>query len=101
MHTSLLVSYHRKQVMIDCGESWRGRLGEVQPDALVVTHADPDHVGGLESGVDCPVYATDDAWKGMGGLQRRGDNDPVIRPPARRATDRPRAGPDTAHLVPQ
>jgi len=62
MHTSLLVGYRRRNIMIDCGETWLGRLDAVAPHAIVVTHAHPDHVGGLQDGAACPVYATKEAW---------------------------------------
>lgn len=64
-HTALLVSYRARKVMIDCGADWRGRLAEVAPRAVVVTHAHPDHAQGLEDGAPCPVYATAEAWRAM------------------------------------
>jgi phosphoribosyl 1,2-cyclic phosphodiesterase len=66
MHTSLLVAYGGKRVMIDCGETWLGKLAAISPHAIVITHAHPDHVGGLKDGARCPVYATSEAWKGIG-----------------------------------
>ena len=39
MHTSLLVSYHSADVMIDCGLDWLGKLKRVDPSAIVLTHA--------------------------------------------------------------
>ena len=45
MQTSLLVRHRRTRIMIDCGEDWSGRLGTVKPNAIVVTHAHPDHAG--------------------------------------------------------
>ena len=64
-HTALLVSYHGRDVMIDCGADWRGRLAEVAPRAVVVTHAHPDHAEGLKDGAGCPVYATAESWATM------------------------------------
>jgi ribonuclease BN (tRNA processing enzyme) len=64
-HTALLVSYRGRDVMIDCGADWRGRLDEVAPRAVVVTHAHPDHALGLEAGARCPVHATAEAWREM------------------------------------
>ena len=67
MHSSLLVSYYRRRVMIDCGETWRGRLDAVAPDAIVVTHAHPDHAGGLADGAPCPVWAPEAVWQAIEG----------------------------------
>ena len=50
MHTSLLVSYHGARVMIDCGLDWLGKLERVDPSAIVLTHAHPDHAWGLKQG---------------------------------------------------
>ncbi|MFO7897750.1 MAG: MBL fold metallo-hydrolase [Planctomycetota bacterium] len=61
-HSSLLVSYRHAAVMVDCGDDWLGRVGPIRPDAIVITHAHPDHAGGLADGAPCPVYATDAAW---------------------------------------
>jgi phosphoribosyl 1,2-cyclic phosphodiesterase len=66
-HTALLVSYRGRDVMIDCGADWRGRLEEVAPQALVMTHAHPDHAQGLEDGTRRPVHATAETWALMAG----------------------------------
>ena len=62
-HSVLEVRYRGKGVTIDCGEDWLEHLDELRPRAIVVTHAHPDHAGGLENGAPCPVYATAEAWR--------------------------------------
>jgi phosphoribosyl 1,2-cyclic phosphodiesterase len=66
MHSSLRVSYHGKDVMIDCGEDWLGHLEQLNPRAIVITHAHPDHAFGLKGGAPCPVYATEESWEEIG-----------------------------------
>ena len=63
MHSSLDVSYKGARVMIDCGADWTGRVRRMRPDAIVLTHAHPDHAWGLKSGVPCPVFATEQTWR--------------------------------------
>jgi phosphoribosyl 1,2-cyclic phosphodiesterase len=63
MHTSLLVSYHGARVMIDCGLDWLGKFERLHPEAIVLTHAHPDHAWGLKHGAPCPVCATPATWR--------------------------------------
>jgi len=63
MHSSLLVSYRGKKVMIDCGLDWLGKFERLHPDAIVLTHAHPDHAWGLRQGAACPVYAPPETWQ--------------------------------------
>jgi ribonuclease BN (tRNA processing enzyme) len=63
MHTSLLVSYRSAHVMIDCGVDWLGKLKRVNPSAIVLTHAHPDHAWGLKRGAPCPVHAPQTTWQ--------------------------------------
>jgi ribonuclease BN (tRNA processing enzyme) len=65
MHTSLLVSYYGKSVMIDCGEDWLGTLDALDIQAIVITHAHPDHAFGLQEGAPCPVYAAAESWEAL------------------------------------
>jgi phosphoribosyl 1,2-cyclic phosphodiesterase len=64
-HSALVVSYHRRRVMIDCGADWAGHIDRINPHAIVITHAHPDHAWGLQDGADCAVFATEEAWKDM------------------------------------
>jgi phosphoribosyl 1,2-cyclic phosphodiesterase len=65
MHTSLLVSFRAKRVMIDCGLDWLGKFERLRPDAIVLTHAHPDHAWGLRNGAPCPVHAPDGTWQNL------------------------------------
>lgn len=57
--------------MIDCGANWAGRLDEISPHAIFVTHGHPDHAFGLKDGADCPVYATAETWETLSGFPIR------------------------------
>ena len=62
-HSSLLVEQNDARIMIDCGTDWLGRLTAIAPTAILLTHAHPDHAGGLAQGVPCPVYATSETLR--------------------------------------
>jgi phosphoribosyl 1,2-cyclic phosphodiesterase len=64
-HSSLLVGYRRREVMIDCGLDWRDGLARLHPAAIVLTHAHPDHAAGLRDGAPCPVYAPAEVWSAI------------------------------------
>ncbi len=64
-HTITMISYHNTRVMIDCGLDWLGKINKINPDAIIITHAHPDHAFGLKYGAPCPVYATHESWKLM------------------------------------
>jgi phosphoribosyl 1,2-cyclic phosphodiesterase len=84
MHTALLITHGGGRVMIDCGEDWTHRVGRLRPQAILVTHAHPDHAGGLRNGSPCPVWTTADAWRGMARFSiPRGDRR-ILAPRCRR-----------------
>ena len=64
-HSSLLIAYRKRRLMIDCGEDWRDHLAKVSPDAILLTHAHPDHAWGLDRGAPCPVYGTAETWNSL------------------------------------
>ena len=66
MHSSLEVSYRGTAVMIDCGADWLHRIRRMRPQAIVLTHAHPDHAWGLKDGAPCPVLATRPTWRSLG-----------------------------------
>lgn len=66
-HSSLLVAYYGRSVMVDCGDDWSGDIESVGPDAIAVTHGHPDHAGGLRHGAPCPVLAPKRVRDGMPG----------------------------------
>ncbi|MFA6066258.1 MAG: MBL fold metallo-hydrolase [Candidatus Babeliaceae bacterium] len=61
-HTSTLISHNDHHIMIDCGIDWAEKVCDIKPDAIIITHAHPDHAWGLKHGSPCPVYATQESW---------------------------------------
>lgn len=57
-HASTLVEYKGFRLLVDCGQDWLGKFQKNKPDAILLTHAHPDHAWGLKEGAPCPVYAT-------------------------------------------
>jgi phosphoribosyl 1,2-cyclic phosphodiesterase len=68
-HSMLRLAYQGGTVIIDCGEDWLSKLGSLRPEAVVITHAHPDHAGGLAGGAPCPVYATKKVWQTMSTIR--------------------------------
>jgi len=57
-HSALLIEHDGSRIMLDCGADWRRRFSAVAPTTILLTHAHPDHAGGLADGAPCAVYAT-------------------------------------------
>lgn len=58
MHSALMLSLGGKRLLLDAGETWRGRLYRLHPDWIAITHAHPDHAFALAEGTDVPVYVS-------------------------------------------
>jgi phosphoribosyl 1,2-cyclic phosphodiesterase len=70
-HSALMVCCGRARAMVDCGADWLGRIEALRPGAIVITHAHPDHAGGLAQGAPCPVFTTAESWRLLAGLPIR------------------------------
>jgi len=59
-HSSLLIEYKNFKLLIDYGELHRYSLEKIKPDALLITHAHPDHYIWTIKDVKTkiPVYST-------------------------------------------
>lgn len=62
LHSSLLIEAEGKKLMLDAGEGHEETVARVKPDAILVTHAHPDHLSRKLEAVEpaVPVYMSED-----------------------------------------
>lgn len=68
-HSALMIETAAARTMLDCGADWADHVFALAPDAILLTHAHPDHAEGLRSGAPCPVYATNETWRGLANFE--------------------------------
>jgi phosphoribosyl 1,2-cyclic phosphodiesterase len=61
MHSVLLIQFRKTSLLIDWGADWLDK-NPPSVDGLLLTHAHPDHSGGLAQGFPAPVYATQETF---------------------------------------
>lgn len=62
-HSAALVEVRGGRLMIDCGADWQGRVDDIDPHAIVLTHGHPDHAFGLKDSAVAPVFATEETFR--------------------------------------
>jgi len=58
-HSAFTIEDDGFRLLCDFGENRKGLLKKIQPDAIFLSHAHPDHAWGLEEGTTAPVYASE------------------------------------------
>lgn len=66
MHSALMLISGGKRLLLDAGQTWKGRLRALAPDWIAITHAHPDHAFGLEEGTQVPVYVSEETRRLLG-----------------------------------
>jgi phosphoribosyl 1,2-cyclic phosphodiesterase len=62
MHSATLLMFGGKRLLLDAGQDWTGRLRELKPNWIAITHAHPDHAFALAEGTDVPVFVTRESY---------------------------------------
>ena len=57
-HSAWVLEVAGFRLLCDFGQNQKGRLSEIRPDAIFVSHAHPDHAWGLEEETLLPVFAS-------------------------------------------
>ena len=57
-HSSFTIEEKGFRLLCDFGENRKGMLEKIEPDAIFVSHAHPDHAWGLAEGAKAPVHAS-------------------------------------------
>ena len=60
--SSLLISFRRTRIRIDYGSDWQVQKVPSNIKGILITHAHPDHVGGISPTMSIPLYTTQETW---------------------------------------
>ena len=55
IHSSMVITSGESRLLIDYGKLRRYKLDEIRPDALLITHAHPDHYAWTNENVETPI----------------------------------------------
>src|SRR5512143_2335746 len=58
-HSAFTLTADGFRLLCDFGQNREGLLRRIRPDAILVSHAHPDHAWGLMEGTKLPVYASE------------------------------------------
>ncbi len=59
--STLCISYRNTALVLDWGSDWLSKKNLISDlSALLLTHAHPDHAGGITAGFPLPIYTTED-----------------------------------------
>jgi phosphoribosyl 1,2-cyclic phosphodiesterase len=67
-HSAMRIVSGDQRLWIDCGLDWLDDIPALPVDAILLTHAHPDHAFGLQNGAPCPVYATAETGGHLAGF---------------------------------
>jgi phosphoribosyl 1,2-cyclic phosphodiesterase len=61
MHSALMLLSGGKRLLLDAGKTWTGKLRELRPDWIAITHAHPDHSFALAEEIGAPIYVSQES----------------------------------------
>ena len=63
MRSSLLIEDGDVRILIDHGDTWKGKLDDIHPTHILLTHCHPDHCFGFDEPTNTPTYMRRIVWQ--------------------------------------